>query len=462
MALIGSLKDLSVANIIQMKCQERAVAKLTVKYMGKIEGEIFFEGGQVKHAESADLVGEEAAYRILSLSDGEFRLENGISTPIQTINTPWNAILLNGMRMADETLETLADMLRLVVQKDASDLYLIGENPPSIGLHGRVVPIDERIISPTQSRNYASLLMTEAQRREFQQKMEMNLAYNHPELGRFRVNIFKEKGNIGIVFRRIKSQIPTFEELLLPNIIAEISLYPKGFVLVTGATGSGKSTTLASMIEYRNQHRAEHIITIEDPMEFVHNSKRCIISQREIGLDTISYEDALANALRQAPHLLLVGEMRTQDAVENALYYAETGHLVLSTLHATNSEQTIVRLLNFFTAERHEQILHLLSINLKAIICQRLIPKASGHGRVVATEIMLGSPAIRELIRRNELKKLKEIIKESNEAGMHTFDQDIFRLWKEGLISKEDALEYSDSPTDISLWMSGIRTIEHS
>jgi twitching motility protein PilU len=432
---------------------------MVIYHRGNIEGELFFHQGEIVHAVAGKQVGESAVYRILSITDGEFDLEAGAMPPARTIQKNYNSLLLEGLRIVDETAENLNSLLKMLVARDGSDLYLNVGAYPMLSIGGQLVPVGDAPLSSSQTQSFAELLMNEEQRSNFAVKPEMNLAYAPEGIGRFRVNIYRHKGNVALVIRRIKLKIPTIEELNLPLILKDISLLSKGLVLVTGATGSGKSTTLAAMIDYRNRNRSGHIITIEDPLEYVHEHQKSIVSQRELGLDTDTYQDALENCLRQAPHVILVGEMRQLVTVEASLYYAETGHLVLSTLHATNADLSITRVVNFFPLDNHPQIYQQLANNLKAIIAQRLIPRTDGEGRVPAVEVMIVTARIRELIRKGEIKFLKSVIKEGAAEGMQTFDQSIYDLWQKGLITKEDALEYADSRNDLQLRMSGIRSI---
>jgi twitching motility protein PilU len=311
-------------------------------------------------------------------------------------------------------------------------------------------PYGNEKVTPAQAEEIAASIMTEKQKIKFAESMEMNLALYYPELGRFRVNIFRQKGYTAIVIRQIKMEISTIDDLGLPPILKDISMCKRGLVLVVGRTGTGKSTTLAAMIDYRNENSTGHIITIEDPIEFIHSHKQMIVSQRELGLDTLSFSNALKNAMRAAPDVILVGEIRDTETMEAGITFAETGHLVLATLHSNNANQAMERILNFFPHERHEQILLQLSLNLKGIISQRLVPSIN-EKRVAATEVLLDTPRVKDLIYKSEIDLLKEAMAHGNVEGMHTFDQALFDLYKEGRISYDNALAYADSVNDIRL-----------
>jgi twitching motility protein PilU len=341
-------------------------------------------------------------------------------------------------------------LLKVMVDREASDLYLTVDAPPIYRIHGSTQPADAPPFTNDQLEALALALMRGPQRSEFEEKMEMNLALYYKELGRFRVNVFRQRGNVGLVFRHIKVEIQTVEELQLPPIIKEIAMTKRGLVLVVGATGSGKSTTLAAMIDHRNTVQAGHIVTVEDPIEFVHQHKKSIVTQREVGFDTLNYQNALKNALRQAPDVILIGEIRDTETMEAAIAFAETGHLCLATLHSNNANQAIERIMNFFPQERHAQIYLQLSLNLRAIISQRLIPSLDGR-RVPALEIMLDTPRIKDLIKKAEVDTLKEAMEQGYEEGCQTFDRVLFQLYKEGRISLEQALINADSANNLRL-----------
>lgn len=341
-------------------------------------------------------------------------------------------------------------LLKVMVDREASDLYLTVEAPPVYRIHGATQQADMPAFTNEQLEALALALMRGQQRSEFEEKMEMNLALYYKELGRFRVNIFRQKGNVGLVFRHIKAEIQTVEDLQLPPIIKDIAMTKRGLVLVVGATGSGKSTSLAAMIDHRNTIHPGHIITIEDPIEFVHQHKKSIITQREVGFDTVNYQNALKNTLRQAPDVILIGEIRDTETMEAAITFAETGHLCIGTLHSNNANQAIERIMNFFPVERHAQIYLQLSLNLRAIISQRLIASTDGR-RVPALEIMLDTPRIKDLIKKAEVDTLKEAMEQGVDEGCQTFDYVLFQLYRENKISLEQALINADSANNLRL-----------
>jgi len=344
----------------------------------------------------------------------------------------------------------IRELLNVMVKGNSSDIYLTVDSPPMFRTEGITRPYGNEKVTPAQAEEIAASIMTEKQKIKFAESMEMNLALYYPELGRFRVNIFRQKGYTAIVIRQIKMEISTIDDLGLPPILKDISMCKRGLVLVVGRTGTGKSTTLAAMIDYRNENSTGHIITIEDPIEFIHSHKQMIVSQRELGLDTLSFSNALKNAMRAAPDVILVGEIRDTETMEAGITFAETGHLVLATLHSNNANQAMERILNFFPHERHEQILLQLSLNLKGIISQRLVPSIN-EKRVAATEVLLDTPRVKDLIYKSEIDLLKEAMAHGNVEGMHTFDQALFDLYKEGRISYDNALAYADSVNDIRL-----------
>ena len=339
-------------------------------------------------------------------------------------------------------------LLEVMVKQEASDLYLTVDAPPVYRIHGSTHRTDAPPFTNEQLESLALAMMRGQQRGEFEEKMEMNLALYYKDLGRFRVNVFRQKGNVGLVFRHIKAEIMTVEQLELPPTIKDIAMTKRGLVLVVGATGSGKSTTLAAMIDHRNSIHAGHIISVEDPIEFVHHHKKSIVTQREVGFDTHSFGNALRNTLRQAPDVILIGEVRDTETMEAAITFAETGHLCLGTLHSNNANQAIERIMNFFPVERHAQIYLQLSLNLRAVISQRLIPSVDGR-RVPALEIMLDTPRIKDLVKKAEIDTLKEAMEQGIDEGCQTFDHVLFQLYKAGKISIEQALINADSSNNL-------------
>lgn len=341
--------------------------------------------------------------------------------------------------------------LKLMAHKKGSDLYITAGVPPSMKVQGKVSAITQSPLTPQQSREMVLNVMSPSQREEFEKTHECNFAIGAAGVGRFRVSCFYQRNQVGMVLRRIETKIPSIEELNLPIILKSLSMTKRGLIICVGATGTGKSTTLAAMIGYRNLNSTGHIITIEDPIEFVHKHEGCIITQREVGIDTDSWENALKNTLRQAPDVIMIGEVRTREGMDHAIAFAETGHLVFCTLHANNANQAIDRIINFFPEERRSQLLMDLSLNLKAIIAQQLIPTPDGKDRRVALEILLGTPLVQDYLRDGEIHKLKEVMKESTLLGMKTFDQSLFELYQAGEISYEDALRYADSSNEVRL-----------
>ena len=341
--------------------------------------------------------------------------------------------------------------LKLMAHKKASDLFITAGVPPSMKVNGKLAPITQSPLTSQQSRDLVLNVMNPAQREEFEKTHECNFAIGVSGVGRFRVSCFYQRNQVGMVLRRIETRIPTVEELNLPAIIKTLAMTKRGIILFVGATGTGKSTSLAAMIGYRNMNSSGHIITIEDPIEFVHKHEGCIVTQREIGIDTDSWEAALRNTLRQAPDVIMIGEIRTREGMDHAIAFAETGHLVLCTLHANNANQAMDRMINFFPEERRGQLLMDLSLNLKGVVAQQLIPTPDGKGRRVAMEILLGTPLMSDYIREGEIHKLKDLMKESTELGMKTFDQALFELYQDGEISYEDALRYADSQNEVRL-----------
>jgi twitching motility protein PilU len=341
--------------------------------------------------------------------------------------------------------------LKLMAQHRASDLFVTAGMPPSIKVHGKISPITQQPLTPQQSRDLVLSVMNPQQREEFEKTHECNFAIGVANVGRFRVSCFYQRNQVGMVLRRIESQIPTLDELGLPPILKTLAMTKRGIIIFVGATGTGKSTSLAAMIGYRNKNSTGHIITIEDPIEFVHKHEGCIITQREVGIDTDSWEAALRNTLRQAPDVIMIGEVRTREGMDHAIAFAETGHLVLCTLHANNANQAMDRIINFFPEERRGQLLMDLSLNLKGVVAQQLVPTPDGKGRRVAMEILLGTPLVQDYIRDGEIHKLKEVMKDSTQLGMRTFDQALFELYQAGEISYEDALRFADSQNEVRL-----------
>jgi len=351
----------------------------------------------------------------------------------------------------DKAIRYMHDLLRMMVQKNGSDLFVTAGAVPSMKVDGQMKPLSNQPLSPQHTTVLVSSIMNDKQRAEFEETQECNFAISLPGVSRFRVNAFTQRGSVGVVLRVIRSEIPKFEDLNLPPVLRDIAMTKRGLVIFVGATGSGKSTSLAAMVGYRNENSAGHIITIEDPIEFVHNHKNCIVTQREVGVDTEDYEIALKNTLRQAPDVILIGEIRDRETMEHAIAFAETGHLCLSTLHANSTNQALDRIINFFPEDRRDQLLMDLSLNLKALISQRLIPTANDKGRVAAIEIMINSPFMSDLIFKGNVHEIKELIAKSNELGMQTFDQALFNLYESGQIKYEDALRNADSVNDLRL-----------
>jgi twitching motility protein PilU len=355
----------------------------------------------------------------------------------------------------------IMDYLRTMVETEASDLYLTVARPTMYRIDGKIRPIGDHVFKPEDLEALAKSVMNDWQLKEFAETMEMNMATSLPGISRFRVNIFRQRGSVGMVIRQVKVEVATLEELGLPVVLRDITMRKRGLTLVVGATGSGKSTTLAAMVDHRNASEAGHIITIEDPIEFDHRHKQSIVTQREVGFDTTSFQAALKNTVRQAPDVILIGEIRDTETMEAALTFAETGHLCLGTLHSNNANQAIERIMNFFPPERHTQIYLQLSLNLRAIIAQRLIPALEGK-RVAALEILMDTPRIRDLIRRGEVETLKEGMEQGVQEGCQTFDQSLFLLFKEGKISLEQALINADSTNNLRLKikLAGLKTNE--
>ncbi len=343
------------------------------------------------------------------------------------------------------------DVLKLMIEQKGSDLFITADMPPSMKIAGRLTPVTQAKLSAEQARQLVHSVMSPQQREEFERDRECNFAITPPELGRFRVSAFYQRNQPGMVLRRIESRIPGIDELKLPPVIKELAMVKRGLVVFVGATGSGKSTSLAAMIGYRNQNSTGHIVTIEDPIEFSHDHAGCIVTQREVGIDTASFDVALRNTLRQAPDVILIGEIRSRETMEYALAFAETGHLCLATLHANNANQALDRIINFFPAERHHQLFTDLSLNLKGVVAQQLIPTPDGKSRVPAIEVLRGTPLVADKIRNGEVHELKDVMKRSREQGMQTFDQHLFALYQSGQIAYEEALRHADSANEVRL-----------
>jgi twitching motility protein PilU len=342
-------------------------------------------------------------------------------------------------------------LLSLMVEKGASDLFITAGVPPSMKVNGKVLPVTNTPLSPEKTRETVFGVMNEKQRREFMENHECNFAISARGTGRFRVSAFYQRNLAGMVLRRIETNIPTIDDLQLPEVIKELAMTKRGLIIFVGATGTGKSTSLAAMIGHRNENSTGHIISVEDPIEFIHQHKGCIVTQREVGIDTESFEVALKNTLRQAPDVILIGEVRSRETMEQAITFAETGHLCLCTLHANNANQALDRILHFFPAERHNQLWMDLSLNLRAMVAQQLLPTADGTGRRAAIEVLLNTPLAADMIRKGEVHGLKELMKKSTEQGMQTFDQALFNLYSEGHITYDDALLHADSANDLRL-----------
>jgi len=351
----------------------------------------------------------------------------------------------------DQAMKFMHDLLRLMVQKKGSDLFITASFPPAIKVDGKITPVSNQVLTPQHTAELARSIMNDRQASEFEATKECNFAIAPAGIGRFRTNAFIQQGRVGVVCRMINQSIPTFEELGLPPVLKDIAMTKLGLVIFVGGTGTGKTTSLAAMVDYRNENSYGHIITVEDPIEYVHEHKNCIITQREIGVDTDDWKPALKNTLRQAPDVILMGEIRDRDTMDYAIAFAETGHLALATLHANSTNTAIDRIINFFPEERRTQLLMDLSLNVRAMISQRLIPKKDGKGRMAAVEIMLNSPLISDLIFKGNVGEIKEVMKRSRELGMQTFDQSLFDLYEAGAISYEDALRNADSLNDLRL-----------
>jgi twitching motility protein PilU len=351
----------------------------------------------------------------------------------------------------DQASKFINDLLRLMVSRTGSDLFLTSDFPPAIKVDGKVVKVSPQPLTGVHTLSLARAIMSDKQAAEFERTKECNFAISPPNVGRFRVSAFIQQGKVGMVLRTIPAVLPTIDKLGLPQVLKDVVLSKRGLCILVGATGSGKSTSLAAMVDWRNEHTHGHIITIEDPVEFVHPHKNCVVTQREVGLDTDSWDAALKNTLRQAPDVILMGEIRTRETMEHAIQFSETGHLCLATLHANSANQALDRIINFFPEERRPQLLMDLSLNLRALVSQRLVPRQDNKGRHAAVEIMLNSPLISDLIFKGDVTEIKEIMKKSTHIGMQTFDQALFNAFEENLISFEDALRNADSLNDLRL-----------
>ena len=351
----------------------------------------------------------------------------------------------------DQALKFMHDLLRLMAQKNGSDLFITANFPPAIKIDGKVMPVSNQALNAQHTAELARAIMNDRQAAEFESSKECNFAISPSGIGRFRVNALVQQGRVAVVCRTINMTIPTLDELGLPPVLKDIAMTKRGLVIFVGGTGTGKTTSLAALVDYRNQNSYGHIITIEDPVEYIHEHKNCIVTQREVGVDTDSWEAALKNTLRQAPDVILMGEIRDRATMDYAVAFAETGHLCLATLHANSANQAIDRIINFFPEERRQQLLMDLSLNLRGLVSQRLLPKKDGKGRVAAIEVMLNSPLISDLIFKGEVQEIKEIMKKSRELGMQTFDQALFDHYEGGRITYEDALRNADSINDLRL-----------
>ncbi|CUA83058.1 MULTISPECIES: PilT/PilU family type 4a pilus ATPase [Gulbenkiania] len=351
----------------------------------------------------------------------------------------------------DQASKFIHDLLKHAIAKSASDIFISADFPPAMKIDGKITPVAPQALTSQHTKELVRSVMNDRQTEEFESHNEANFAISPPGIGRFRVSAFMQQGAAGMVLRRINTEIPTIDGLGLPEVLKDIAMIKRGLVIFVGGTGSGKSTSLASLVDWRNSHAQDHIITIEDPIEYVHPHKKCIVTQREVGVDTDDWDVALKNTLRQAPDVILMGEIRDRETMGYALQFAETGHLCLATLHANNANQALDRILNFFPEERHQQVLMDLSLNMRSIISQRLIPRKGERGRVAAVEILLNSPLVADMIFKGEVASLKDVMARSREGGMQTFDQALFDLYENGLISYEDALRNADSVNDLRL-----------
>ncbi len=353
----------------------------------------------------------------------------------------------------------LSELLKTAVDNNATDLYMIPNSSPMMRFDEQMFPVVETPLTALEIQQVADYMMSDSQREEFERESELNFAYEREGAGRFRVNLYKSHSGVSIVCRIVKLKIPTLEELFLPPILKDLVMEDRGLVLVTGSVASGKSSTMAALIDHRNTHRTGHILTVEDPLEFLHGHKQSLLSQREVGIDTESYSNALKNALRQSPDVIVIGEIRDTETMSSALHFAETGHLLLSTLHAVNTHQVLERIINFYPVEFRPNILLQLSMNLRAIVSQRLIPRADGAGQIVAVGILRDTPRIQDLIAKGDIGSVAEALEDRNTLGMRSIDQSIFSLYEQGLINAEDAMRFADSPNNIGIW---IRRLENT
>ena len=351
----------------------------------------------------------------------------------------------------DQASKFVTDLLKLMLARKGSDLFITADFPPAIKVDGKITKVSPQPLTPAHTVQLARSVMNDKQAADFERTKECNFSISPIGLGRFRVNAFLQQGRVGLVLRVIPAEVPTIDGMGLPAIMKDIVMTRRGLVVLVGGTGSGKTTTMAAMVDWRNENAQDHIITIEDPIEFVHPHKNCIVTQREIGLDTDDWTVALKNSLRQAPDVILMGEIRDRETMDLAIAFSETGHLCLATLHANSSNQALDRIINFFPEERRQQLLMDLSLNMKAFISQRLLPRETGRGRVAAVEILLNSPLVADLIFKGEVSEIKELMKRSRELGMQTFDQALFDLYEKGLVSYEDAARNADSVNDLRL-----------
>jgi len=351
----------------------------------------------------------------------------------------------------DQASQFINDLLKLMVSRNGSDLFITADFPPAIKVDGKVTKVSQQPLGAQHTLALTRSVMNDRQMAEFERTKECNFAISPTGIGRFRVNAFVQQGKVGMVLRTIPAKLPTIDALGMPQVLKDVSMTKRGLCILVGATGSGKSTTLAAMIDWRNENSQGHIVTVEDPVEFVHPHKNCVVTQREVGIDTDSWEAALKNTLRQAPDVILMGEIRDRETMEHAVAFAETGHLCMATLHANSANQALDRIINFFPEERRAQLLMDLSLNLRSLVSQRLIPTQDGRGRVAAVEILLNTPLIADLIFKGEVGEIKEIMKKSRNLGMQTFDQALFDLFENHAISFEDAIRNADSANDLRL-----------
>ena len=351
----------------------------------------------------------------------------------------------------DQASQFINDLLRLMVSRNGSDLFLTADFPPAIKVDGKITKVSPQPLSGSHTQALARAIMNDKQSAEFERSMECNFAISPGGIGRFRVNAFVQMGKVGLVMRTIPAKIPTIDDLGLPQVLKTLALAKRGICILVGGTGSGKSTTLAAMVDWRNEHTHDHIVTIEDPVEFVHQHKNCIVTQREVGLDTDDWGIALKNSLRQAPNVILMGEIRDRETMQHAISFSETGHLCLATLHANSANQAMERIINFFPEEVHMQILKDVSLNVRGLVAQRLLPRQDGKGRHAVVEILLHSALIADQIMKGEINELKETMRKSRESGMQTFDQSLFDAFEANLISFEDAIRNADSQNDLKL-----------